>query len=331
MDAADGGDGTGGGDASEPGQTAGPARAKLLVACGLVLAAAVIAAVLVSAGANHRATSTTSTTVARKLAVAVVPSTIARPSQTVTPVDPSTTPPTTPPVTTPSVTTTTLAPTVTGTVTDQNGNPIAGASVIGLANLAVATTDTSGNYSMPCTNQALVASSWLLPMDAPHPGPSGGYAYGTDTTLYASAFPSTPGTAYVFSGGTTDISQAVPLACDGLPVNFTLPFGATVDLFFVDPSGAPYPVSMKGTGTPVADIYIPGLDTRAAIETPPSTGSTNEEILNRLGTGDLGIDETLDYLSCTAPGVPPPAEPGNNLIPVVAGQTVTVTCTVDPV
>src|ERR1019366_1744270 len=127
-----------------------------------------------------------------------------------------TTPTPAPVITVPSVTTTTLHDTkvTAGTVTDPNGKPSSGAYVIGLNNLAIARTDAAGHYSMPCVQQKLVGATWLLPVDSPRPGVSGGFGYGTDTTSYGSP-PTAAGSGYVFSGGASDLSAATTVACDG--------------------------------------------------------------------------------------------------------------------
>lgn len=249
-----------------------------------------------------------------------------------TPPVPATTPATTPAGSSPPPTTAVPVPTTvppapppgrhgrvtTGVVSGPDGKPLAGAYVIGMDDLAVATTDGSGRYSMPCVHQPLVAATWLLPIDKPRPGRSGGWLFGVDTTTYGPP-PTSPGPGYVFSGGASDLSGAVTVRCDGKPVDFQLPASGNVEITWRTASGA----DGSGTSDPIDNLYLPGLGTQAALETAP-VSSAGTQVVDGLDAGSLRIDEVAASFSCTgATATGYGAE-----VTVVAGRTSDVTCTI---
>jgi hypothetical protein len=214
----------------------------------------------------------------------------------------------------------------TGTVTDADGNPVSDAYVIGMTALSVARTDAAGHYSMPCTAQKLVAATWLLPVMT---AGTTSINYGKNTTEYGPP-PVAPGAGYkIFSGGVSEVSQASPVACDGNPVNFQLPAGATVDITWTTGSG---PVdgsesTSTTTDTPpsssIDDLYLPGLADQAARETAPISGG--HQIIPQLAQGIIRIDATGTAFTCSGPGV---AGYGSTwYVTVPAAAITSVTCT----
>jgi hypothetical protein len=290
-----------------------------------VVAVAVVLKVAVSpsphAGAADPGTSTTApgspTTSASTTTSTISPPNSTTPTTTITPPTTTSTSTTTSTTTTVPPTTVAQSGTTSGTVTGPGGQPVGGAYVIGLDNLAVAVTDANGDYSMPCVSQPLVAASWLIPIDSPSPGTSGGYAYGTDTTSYG-APPTSSGPGYVFSGGASDISTASTVTCDGQPVDFQLPQGGAVDITW---SG-----SAKGTTPPIDNLYLPGLGHQAALETAP-VSSSGQQVIDQIGPGTLQIDEVSTPFSCTGPGTTADGQAIFS-VTVTAGQTTSVTCTI---
>ncbi len=251
-------------------------------------------------------------------------STTLPPTATTAPVT-TTTPPTTSTTSTSTSTvpTTAVAPagTTSGTVTGPDGTPVAGASVIGLDNLAVAVTDANGDYSMPCVAQPLVAASWLIPVYSPSPGTSGGYSYGTDSTSYG-APPTSPEPGYVFSGGASGVSGASTVTCNGQPVDFQLPQGGAVDIAWKNITSSEL---AQGT-TPIDNLYLPGLGRQAALETAP-VSSSGDQVIDGIGPGTLNIDGVSTSFSCTGPGTSADGQAIYS-VTVTTGQTTFVTCTI---
>jgi hypothetical protein len=249
-----------------------------------------------------------------------------RSPSTTTPI-PAVTAPKATPNPTIATTTTTIAstPATVGTVTDAAGNPVSDAYVIGMTDLSVARTDADGHYSMPCTVQKLVAATWILPVMT---AGTTALSYGHNTTEYEPP-PVTSGSGYVFSGGASDVSQASPVACDGNPVDFRLPVGGTVDITWVIGSGSG---DDSGTTTttntspqkPADNLYLPGLDSQAAPETAPVSG-TGHQIISQLGPGAIRVDGTGTPFSCSGIGV---AGTGSTFyVTVSVGAITSVTCT----
>jgi hypothetical protein len=269
-----------------------------------------------SPGTGAPTPQSTTTSAAAPSSTTLSPTTTTAPTTT-------TTSPTTSTTSTTAVTTTTVAPsgTTSGTVTGPDGQPVGGASVIGLDNLVVAVTDANGDYSMPCVPQPLVAASWLIPVYTPSPGTSGGYSYGTDSTSYG-APPTSPEPGYVFSGGASDISAAATVACDGQPVDFQLPQGGAVDITW---KNITYSESAQGT-TPIDNLYLPGLGRQAALETAPLS-SDGQQVIDGVGPGTLQIDGVSTPFTCTGPGTTADGQAIYS-VTVTAGQTTFVTCTI---
>jgi hypothetical protein len=321
-------------------------------AAAVLAAAATVALLLAGNGSPPRradisvAGGPSSTVSAPKPVTAVTPATVT--PTTVTPASSPATPAHSTPTTTPSpvpttspkstttvapVTTTTVAPAgtlngargVTGIVTDSSGKPIPNAYVIGMSDLSVARTDANGHYSMRCTGQKLVAATWLLPVDQ---AGATSVTFGVNSTQYGPP-PTTAGAGYVFSGGATDVGQATPAPCDGQPVNFRLPIGATVDIGWVtgsgNPSGpGPTPTTTSLPSIPIDNLYLPGLDDQGALETAPIS-PTGHQVIGQLGPGTLRIDGTMTSFTCSGPGVA-----GSGAIwtvTVATGATTSVTCT----
>jgi hypothetical protein len=210
-------------------------------------------------------------------------------------------------------------------VTDADGNPVSDAYVIGMTNLSVARTDADGHYSMPCTAQKLVAASWILPVMA---AGTTSLVYGQNTTFYGPP-PVASGAGYIFSGGVNDLSQASPVVCDGNPVNFQLPVGATVDITWVTGSGPVDGSETTSTTTSVPPpnsidgLYLPGLDSQAAVETAPV--STGQQLIAQLGPGTIQINGTGTPFTCAGAGV---AGSGSTwYVSVPAAAVTSVTCT----
>jgi hypothetical protein len=206
----------------------------------------------------------------------------------------------------------------TGVVTGPDGKPLAGVYVIGMDDLAVATTDGNGRYSMHCVPQRLVAASWLLPVNSPKPGPSGGWPTGVDTTKYGAA-PTSPAPGYVFSGGSSDLSGAATVHCDGKPVDFQLPAGGGVEITWKTSSGG----NGSGASDPIDNLYVPGLGKQAALE-GAAVSSAGVQVVEGLAAGTLLITEVSASFSCTGGS----ASGYGSAVTVVAGQTTAVTCTI---
>jgi hypothetical protein len=211
-------------------------------------------------------------------------------------------------------------------VTDADGNPVADAYVIGMTNLSVARTDADGHYALPCSAQKLLAASWILPVMT---AGTTSINYGVNTTVYGPP-PIASGAGYVFSGGVSDLSQASPVVCDGNPVNFQLPVGATVDITWVTGSG---PVDGSATTTTVTSappsnsidtLYLPGLKDQAAPETAP-VSATGQQVIAQLGPGTIQINGTGTPFTCSGASV---AGDGSTwYVSVPAAVITSVTCT----
>ena len=223
------------------------------------------------------------------------------------------------PIAHPVTTTPVPTNTTTGTVTGPDGRPVANAYVIGLTNLNVVQTDARGRFAMPCVAQKLVAATWVLPVQSPQPGPSGGYRYRSDTTDYPQGTPPAgPGPGYVFSGGASRLSGAATVACNGSPVNFQLPPGGAVDIRWVHPP-------RSGQNGPIDNLNLPGLENQAALETV-DVSSTGHQVLSQLGPGTLEIHPVATPFTCSGPGVT--GSDGIYTVAVAAGQVSPVTCMV---
>jgi hypothetical protein len=169
---------------------------------------------------------------------------------------------------------------------------------------------------MPCVAQPLVAAAWLLPVNGPAPGASGGWLYGVDTTSYTDPRTS-PGPGYVFSGGVPDLSSATTVPCDGQLTNFSLPAGGSVVITWTTSTGG----TASSASGPIDNLYLPGLGSQAALVTVPLSG--DEQVITGLGAGVLRIDEVNASFTCTGTATGYGAE-----VIVTAGQTTDVTCTV---
>ena len=224
-------------------------------------------------------------------------------------------------------TTVASAAAITGTVTDAAGQPVPGAYVMGLDSLTVVRTDPTGAFSMSCTlsthgvsgsrSEPLVAATWLLPVVSPGEGSAG---LGSDTTSYGPP-PDVPGLGYSFSGGAADAADASIASCDGRPVDFVLQPGGGADIHLLDPSGTP----VTSSSVPPDNLYLPGLDGFAALETAPLTDS-GDQIVDQLAGGILRIDATGGNLNCSGTEVTPdPAADGVD-VAITAGQVTPVTC-----
>lgn len=231
---------------------------------------------------------------------------------------PPTAPPTSVAVTTPPAPTTTSAghSATSGIVTAADGTAVAGAYVIGLDSLFVTRTNDAGMYSVPCNREPLLAATFVVPI-----GKAGSSA-GSQTTPYTS-LPSAPGSGYIFSGGATSVSSATSEACDGRPVNFTLPAGGTVLINFTTATGAPL-TSVSGSA-PIDNLYLPGLGTQAAPAVAP-TSASGTQTLTQLGGGSLRIEGTSGNLTCTGPGVASDSAVSAVSVTVTPGKVATVTC-----
>ena len=95
----------------------------------------------------------------------------------------------------------------------------------------------------------------------------------------------------------------------------------------MDSTGAPWPIAERNGGL-LDNIYVPGTAPQQAIEIPPTVG-TNEQVMSELGPGELQITGATAPFTCTGPGVTPTTSSSDVSVAVSAGQTVTVTCTVD--
>jgi len=298
------------GEGDRPGDVTGHGgrrRRQWIVAAGLVVVVAVPALLLAlrSNGTPHPSARRGGPTTSSSTTTTAVPTT------TTTTAAPT-------PVTLPPTTTTTAPPVVTGRVTRAGGAPVAHAYVIGLDDLAVATTNARGQYSLPCTGQPLMASPWLVPVTSPSGATVAGSVPGH--------VPGSPGPGYGFSGGTTDVSTAAPAACNGKPVNLHLPPGATVVITFLGSGGAPYSPT---PGQPVDVVTLPGLSGRAAPTSPPlSAGGV--QTLSQLGTGQLGILATTGQLACQGGGLVSAAATPAVVVTTVAGRTLNVKCRLMP-
>jgi hypothetical protein len=213
-------------------------------------------------------------------------------------------------------------------VTDADGNPVADAYVIGMTNLWVTQTGTDGHYSMPCTAQKLVAASWRLPVMTAGTTPMD-MDYGVNTTEYGLP-PDTSGPGYVFSGEVSDLSQASPVACDGNPVNFQLPVGATVDITWVtgplpgDSSETTSPTTSAHPPNLIDKFHLPGLKDQAAPETV-AVSPTGQQVIAQLGPGTMQIDGTGTPFTCV--GADPAGDGSTWLVTVAAAAVTSVTCT----
>ncbi|HEX3795251.1 MAG TPA: carboxypeptidase-like regulatory domain-containing protein [Acidimicrobiales bacterium] len=244
----------------------------------------------------------------------------------ITPPPPAMTPATTAPLpTTPRTPVSIAAPTtvpiptvITGTVRDASGDPVSGAYVVGLNSLDVAVTNAQGQYSIPCASEPLVASEWLLPIQRDS---GGGITYGSDSTNYGPP-PTSSGAGYSFSGGATDADSAAPVPC-GQTTDFVLNTGGNVDIQFVDSSGNP----VTDQSLPIDNLYLPGLDQFAGLETAPLTSEGFQDV-DQLAAGTLRIDEVSANLTCTGQGVVDEPSSAVITVTVVPGTTVPVICTV---
>lgn len=233
---------------------------------------------------------------------------------------------TAPPTTAPSATTTTgIAPPattvptitgtgITGTVTGPDGQPVAGAYVIGVNSLSEVRTNANGQFTMACSPapQPLLAASWLISLAAVN-----GAKAGTFNPATSQRPPSTPGPGYVFSGGRATLAGATTPAC-GSTVDFALPAGASVTIDWHGPMPSPAPVD---------NLYLPGLGPAAVLETQPLDAS-NQQVIDQIGPGMLQIDEAGASFSCSGPGVSG-AHP-YWYVQVAAGHAMTLDCTTLP-
>ena len=201
--------------------------------------------------------STTAPTVATTTgSTVVVPNTSSATSTTV-PIASATTNPA-PETTVPAAaaTTTTQPPnTLTGTVTGPNGQPIAGAYVIGLDNLQYVTTDQSGHYTMTCAKQPLMASTWIPWLDnASQPGlaqPQPAEGYLGKSVWTTNGQPPPAGPAYTFSGKAGTANTATIPTCGSTPVDFQLPESGSIYLTSTT-------VSTPTTTVPMIPPDVPG-------------------------------------------------------------------------
>lgn len=231
---------------------------------------------------------------------------------------PATAPPTSVAATTPPAptTTSTAHSATSGIVTAADGTAVAGAYVIGLDSLFVTRTNDAGMYSVPCNREPLVAATFVVPIQ------KAGGTTGGQTTPYTS-LPSTPGSGYIFSGGATSVSSATSEACDGRPVNFTLPAGGTVVIRFTTSTGAP--LTPPSGSTPIDSLYLPGLATQAAAASAALSPSGTQTI-TQLGGGSLRIEGTSGTLTCTGTGVASDSAVAAVSVTVTPGKVASVTC-----
>jgi hypothetical protein len=286
-----------------------------LLAVTVTVAGAV--AMTSSSSRRHSSTTATTTTEADALKVGTTTTAVAAsagPVQTTSPPSPLTT----------------VASTVSGTVTDASGSPVAGAWVFGLVSRTSVQTDATGRYTMPCQSQPMAASGWLLPATTT----SGTYVQGGA----AGGIPSHPSLGYEFSGGGFDESAAASISCDGQPVDFQLPAGATVTISFVDASGSPYSLNDPAAG-PVDNVYPPGVGIDEAsspgsrglgffaFDVPPTVNG-NQQVLGGLDAGTLHLGGPSN-LTCTAPdGSRYDNSSDGTSISVVGGESLALTCMV---
>jgi hypothetical protein len=198
---------------------------------------------------------------------------------------------------------------VSGTVTDSSGHPIANAIVTGLVSLESSPTDSAGHFVLRCHGEPLVASSWELPLLPPN--------YGAGPLPLTGPIPIDQGPGYAFSGGASDVATASIAACDGVPVDFVIGGGGTVDIVF-DPSLLSLLV--------IDNLYLPGLGEQSSIVIPPISSDGHQRI-SRLAAGVLRIDGAMATLSCSGPGVSNDASIAGATVVVVPGETVNVSCT----
>jgi serine/threonine protein kinase len=284
----------------------------VIAAVALVGAVGAFAALQLNNNSPHPGKIQTTNTAA---GTTTTPPTTVAPLTPTTLVAPTTLPVIVPPVSPPTTVVPAAPTTVTGTVKDSSGAPVANAYVLGLNSLAVARTDASGRYSIPCKSEPLVAATWLLPVVS---GP-GAQTFGQNTTSYGPP-PTTPGLGYAFSGGASDADHATVQGC-GNAVDFVLRDGGNADIQILDASGAP----VTGSNVPPDNLYLPGLSSHAALETAP-VAADGHQLVDQLGGGVLRIDGTTSTLNCTGSGVTPDPSIAGATVTIAPGATVSVTC-----
>lgn len=207
----------------------------------------------------------------------------------------------------------TLGPEITGTVTGPNGAPVANAYIIGLRDLHAVRADQNGRYAIPCYNEPLMASSWVPYLHIPgEPGENNSSNHGTypDQTIYDNNEDGGAiGLGYAFSGGANSATSAAVVPCNGSPVNFQLPVGGNVQMFFPDQGGVLWQFSDPGLTAYQPPAFYYGMN-----------ANWNFGLLDA-GTAII----TGAFKSCTGTGVLPGAG-ATWTVAIAAGRTTNVTC-----
>lgn len=202
-----------------------------------------------------------------------------------------------------------------------------GAVLIDALSLQVFHANGAGQFTIPYCSRLdqLWVAGWIIPLGTSYhtafgkPGSAGG------STTYFGPPPTTPGPGYARLDRLWPQATADPSPCHGESVNARLPAGGGIDITWMT---KPPSANVTAVSGPVRGYYeiLPGLPYAAGTYTPVAS-SSGHQVMQQLGAGGLAIDSSSAPFTCQGGGAEQTS--GSSWqVPIVAGVTAQVTCTV---
>jgi hypothetical protein len=204
---------------------------------------------------------------------------------------------------------------------------VAGAVLIDANSLQVFHADTAGRFTIPyCSSlDQFWVASWLIPLGTSYRAPFGKPGSAGGSTTYFGPPPTTPGPGYARLDRLWPQAVTTPAPCQGQPVDVKLPAGGGVDITWMSKPLSGTPSVITGPVTGYYEI-LPGLPYNAGTYMP-TTNSSGHQIMQQLGAGGMAVNSSSSRFTCQGGGIQ--ATSGSSWqVPIVAGQTAQVTCTV---